>query len=278
MPQSARYECSLSEVDLEKAVSELNEPESNDERLSRIDALRKSFIDECKELTLARDDDNFILRFLRARKFDHEKALKMLINYHSQRENWPEVFEKVKNPVLVKHVLDAGCFIGLNGKAKDGSFLCIGRPGKIEKAIFTDFIATLILSMECLLEDEKTQIYGVTVIEDLSHFGFELAQQMGPTLGKRFISLLQDAMPIRLKAINMVNEPTILDVILAIVRPFMKEKIKKRLKVHGTTFDKLHEIIDPSVLPSAYGGTAEPLDGEVAESWKNAILGEDTYL
>jgi len=278
MPQSKRYECHLNDVDLQKAVSELNEPENNDERLRRIDALRKSFLDECNELPIARRDDAFILRFLRARKFNHERALKMLINYHTQRENWPEVFDKVKNPILIKHVFDAGCFVGLDSKARDGSSLCIGRPGKVEKAIFTDFIATLTLSMEHLLEDEKTQIYGITVIEDLSHFGFELAQQMGPTLGKRFITLLQDAMPMRVKAVNMVNEPTILDVLLAIVRPFMKEKIKKRLKVHGNIFDKLHEIIDPSVLPPAYGGTGKPLDGEVADNWKNAIFGEDTYL
>ena len=276
--KSNRYECLLDERDLEKAVFELNEPESNDERLKHIDDLRNAFVNEYGKTALARYDDAFILRFLRARKFDHDKALKMLKNYHVQHQNWPEVFDKVKNPALVRHVFDAGCVIGLKGKAKDGSSLCIGRPGKIEKAILTDFIATLVLSIEHMLEDEMTQIYGITVIEDMSYLGLGLAQQMGPSIGKRFTGLLQDAMPVRVKAINIVNEPTLFDVFLAIIRPFMKEKMKKRLKVHGSTFDALHNIIDSLVLPPAYGGTGNVLDGEVTDSWRDAVLGEDSYL
>ena len=277
MSSQNRYKCALSEEDLRKAVTELNEPENNEERLKRIDELRVAFCSEDHGLKLIRDDDSFLLRFLRARKFDHNRALKMLINYHTQRQDWPDVFEKVKNPSTIKHVFEEGCFVSI-GKAKDGSSVCIGRPGKVDDALFTEFIATLTLSIEHLLEDEKTQIYGVTVIEDFSFMGMQMMQQMGPSIARRFVGWLQDAMPMRVKSVNFVNEPKLFDMLFAIIRPFMKEKLKKRLKAHGSSFNLLHEVIDPAILPPSYGGTGSTLDGEISESWKNAILGEDTYL
>jgi len=41
---SERYECNIGRRDLLTAISELNEPEGNDERLQKIDNLRNAFI------------------------------------------------------------------------------------------------------------------------------------------------------------------------------------------------------------------------------------------
>ena len=273
-----RYECLLDEKDLAKAVSELNEPSDNDERLRRIDDLRNAFLQQNNDLTLECHDDNFILKFLRARKFNHELALKILTNYHMKRRDWPEVTDKVKSPFLIKHVFDAGCCIGLQGKARDGSGLCIARPGKVNNPLITDFVAAATLSIEHMLEDEKNQIHGITVVEDTSYVSFALVRQLGPSIGKRFISWLQDAMPVRLKAIHIVNQSKLFDVVFAILHPFLKEKMKKRLHLHGSRFEKLHETIDPSVLPTSFGGTSLDLDGNIVNSWRDAILGEGDSL
>jgi len=116
---SERYECNIGRRDLLTAISELNEPENNDERLQKIDNLRNAFVEENKDLKLMRNDDIFILGFLRVAKFDHNHALTMMKNYHTQLSTWPEVYEKVKNPFSVKHVFDAGCFVALR-KLKTG--------------------------------------------------------------------------------------------------------------------------------------------------------------
>ena len=45
------------------------------------------------------------------------------------------------------------------------------------------------------------------------------------------IYLLQDVFPMRLKAVHLVNEPSIFSTIFAIVKPFLKEKTVKRVCV-----------------------------------------------
>ena len=269
---SGRYECFLSEEDLAKAVSELNEPANNEERLKRIDDLRNAFYKINKDISLMRNDDAFILCFLRARKFDHDRALKILTNYHKQLQSWPEVYEKIQNPFLIEHVFSAGCIVLLSGKAVDGSAVLVGRPGKVENAVLIEFAAAILLSIQHLLQDEKCQIYGISVIEDFSYIGFGLARQMRPDLGKRLFGLLQDAMPIRLKSVNMVNQSTLFNIIYAVIRPFIKSKLKRRLKLHGNSFVSLHKIIHPSFLPSKYGGTGPDLDGEVLNNWRDAVI------
>nr|CAB3267364.1 alpha-tocopherol transfer protein-like [Phallusia mammillata] len=267
--------CTLSAPLLAKAMEELNEPEDNTERLAAIDKLRESFSKNQKGYQLHCSDDAFILRFLWARKFDHDRALAMLLNYHKQRNSWSEVFEKVNNPTLLTPLLDAGCVFGMPSGGKDGTSLFMGRPGKQKDMIFTDFVAGLFLTVEKMLENEEMQIHGLTVIEDLSYMDLDLAKQMGPASAKRFLNLLQDCLPVRVKCVSLVNEPTVFDVLFKIVQPFMKEKTRKRLRVIGNSYEKLHEVVDPAKLPAAYNGTGPEVD---TEGWKRTLLGRGTNI
>ena len=100
----------LSGETLAKAVRELNEPESEEVRIQIISELRKRLkawepknSDE-EGVTLTRlDEDTFLLRFLRAKKFDVNRAEQLCVNYHKFRhkhahllgELTPEAAQKV---------------------------------------------------------------------------------------------------------------------------------------------------------------------------------------
>lgn len=73
-------------------------------------------------------DDSFLLRFLRARKFDYDRALQLLLNYHAGRRAWPEVFKDLK-PSTVKHVLDLGFLTVLPKPDPNGRYILCLRPG-----------------------------------------------------------------------------------------------------------------------------------------------------
>lgn len=59
-------------------------------------------------------DDSFLLRFLRARKFDVDRALQLYINYHSNRRDYPKIFNEF-TPQSVKDVLESGLFSVMDG-------------------------------------------------------------------------------------------------------------------------------------------------------------------
>lgn len=269
---SKRYECKLSPEALQKAVKELHEPEDNSVRLAAIDKLRTRFQEEAKDLDLYRSDDDFLLRFLRVRKFNEDAAYKTLLNYHLKRtKECRDVFELVENPKSLETLLRQGPVVPLrNVRAKDGTYVLVVRPGHgfKEKKDLLRFIAIAVLGIEKFLEEEEVQIYGLTVIEDMSEFGFTMALQMA-SYGKKFLSVLQEAMPMRVKSLNFVKEALVFDAVYAIMSKFMKEKMKRRLQLHGSRFDKLHEKIDPSYLPSFLGGTGPALE---EDWWANELL------
>ena len=275
---SERYRCTLNAEDLLKAVSELNEPENNSERLKRIDNLRNAFIEQNQGFTPDCTEDKFVLKFLRARKFHHYRSLKLMISYQVQyHEVWPEVTVKVKNPLLVKHIYDAGCSLCLRGKAKDGSVVCIGRPGKAENSTASDYAAAFLITFEHLVEQESVQVNGLTLIYDFSFVGLGvdfLKQLPAPT--KRFITLLQDVMPFRIKSINFVNESSAFDLMCTLSRLFLKKRMAKLVNLHGKNFNRLHSIIDPSILPPVYGGTGDSLDGAEANNWRDQVYSKFT--
>lgn len=119
------YVCSLSEELVTKAREELQEkPEW---RLRDVQALRDMVHKEYPHLSTALDDA-FLLRFLRARKFDYDRALQLLLNYHGCRRSWPEVFTNLR-PSALRHVLASGFLTVLPQPDPRGCpILCI-RPG-----------------------------------------------------------------------------------------------------------------------------------------------------
>lgn len=76
----------------------------------------------------SRTEDTFLLRFLRARKFDQERAYKQLIQYYQTRKENPDVFENL-TPKRVQFLLEAGVATVLQDRAPDGSRVIVFRPG-----------------------------------------------------------------------------------------------------------------------------------------------------
>lgn len=119
------YTCTLTPELVAKAREQLQEkPEW---RLRDVQALRDMILKDHPNLR-TRLDDAFLLRFLRARKFDYDRALQLLLNYHASRKAWPEVFQDLK-PSAVKHVLDLGFLTVLPRPDPHGRYILCLRPG-----------------------------------------------------------------------------------------------------------------------------------------------------
>ena len=73
-------------------------------------------------------DDAFLLRFLRTKKFDQERAFNQVMTYYRMRKENPDVYENL-TPQRVRHILDAGVTGVLKDRAPDGSRIIVFSPG-----------------------------------------------------------------------------------------------------------------------------------------------------
>nr|XP_004669367.1 alpha-tocopherol transfer protein-like isoform X2 [Jaculus jaculus] len=239
-PKPPSYVCSLTEDLVTKAREELQEkPEW---RLRDVQALRDMVRKECPNLATSLEDA-FLLRFLRARKFDYDRALQLLVNYHSCRRSWPEVFNNLR-PSALKDVLSSGFLTVLPHTDPRGCHVLCIRPDRWIPSSYpiTENIRAIYLTLEKLIQSEETQ----------------------------------DGFPIRIKAVHIVNEPRIFKGIFAIIKPFLKEKIANRFFLHGSDLNSLHTNLPRNILPKEYGGIAGELD---TATWNAVLLAsEDDFV
>jgi len=254
---------------LERARKELNEEpdkraEAIQELKERIDQWERNPPPEEAGLTFARKDESFLLRFLRARKFDLDRALQLYINFYRYRQKYADKLTDY-NPRSVEHILKSGAVRVLDKRLRNGAKVICLFPHcwDYENVPFGDNFKTLMLTLDKLIEDEETQVNGIAIFNNLEGVSFfqimKLVQSEQMEKGM-VIELLQDAFPARFKGFHLINQPWYVSIVLAIMRPFMKSKLRSRFRIHGAEMSGLHEFIEPENLPEDFGGPQPALD------------------
>lgn len=72
----------------------------------------------------------------------------------------------------------------------------------------------------------------------------------------KFLTKLQEAFPVRLKQIHLINVSPVLSKVLMVLRPFMKTSVSQLLNFHMPNTTTLYEHISQELLPCEYGGNA----------------------
>ena len=261
---------SISGATLEKARRELfEEPATRLESIAqlreRVEQWRPSGTEEGLDLLeQGRKDDRFLLRFLRAKKFDVERSLQLYVNYHKFRKKHSHLIVGV-TPQSMEHVLKTPIARIMPARKKDGSLVMCVFPGLWDwnKVPFIDVFKGMLLVMDHLIEDEEVQVHGVSLFVDMENTSFMSVLKL--TQSEAFykglmIEIMQETFPARVKGLHLINQPWYVSMLLAIVRPFMKQKLRDRLITHGADLSSLHEYIDPEQLPAEFGGLQPSMD------------------
>ncbi len=168
---------SISGTTLEKAKKELFE--DPEKRLNAIAELRDKIarwtpkIDDKHEqdLVFANKDDKFLLCFLRAKKFDTERALQLYVNYYKYRNKYAHILGEM-SVASAEGLLSGGVLCVLPSR-EDGPRIIVIRAGLLdfEHLVPGDVLKCLLLVFDKILEsDEYSQVHGLAVIEDLTDF------------------------------------------------------------------------------------------------------------
>lgn len=251
----------LERLYLDLAVKELHE---DPQKICAHIASLRNWLLQSKHIQNCPDDDRFLLKFLRAAKFNHEKAQERLEVFctlrGSQLHGTPSYFEfpSLEDEQL-RYYLHCGLFVpcGFNDR---GEQVVLGAVHSWDPDVlsFPSMLPYACMAMEVLLVDERSQIAGVTNVLDLDGFG---KKQLNAIMShqkdlKTWARIWQEGFPMRNGSVYYYREPMIFDILFKVFSFWMKEKLRKRLHRCGTDLPKIHAKMPGAkrILPAEYGG------------------------
>ncbi|KAM8721710.1 hypothetical protein ACLKA7_007561 [Drosophila subpalustris] len=89
-----------------------------------------------------------------------------------------------------------------------------------------------------------------------------------------YMKFVQEAYPSRLRAIHIINCPSFLDRMMAMMKPFIREEVYQLINYHTEGMDSLYKEVPRDMLPVEYGGKAGTI-AEIKTHWLR-ILREKT--
>ncbi|KAL1430462.1 hypothetical protein MTO96_014907 [Rhipicephalus appendiculatus] len=224
-------------------------------------------------------DDVFLVRFLRARKYDTQAAFKNVKKYFKVRTEHPEIFEDFTpsgipfDDVCRKHRL------ATLSRHRDqmGRMAMLIKAGawNTEISSLNDFIRVAFVIIEHILTWEDFVIRGFVIIVDLKGLSIYHLAHFTPSVTRTVFSLLQDCMPVRLKGLYYINSPPIFDVFFGITKLFLSAKLLKRVRLFGHDLEELRQLVPDDVIPEENGGTNESYDYDQLE---RELQSEESYF
>ncbi|XP_065164334.1 clavesin-1 isoform X3 [Atheta coriaria] len=240
----------------EVARKELREtPENREEGITKLRELLKGETD----LSCPYDNDAWLVRFLRPCKFYPESAHALVKRYYAFKVKHENVYKGLL-PSTETNIFDHNILVVLPNRDQFGRRILIielGKKWKHNKCSLDEVFKGVVLYLEAAMLEPQTQVAGAVVIFDMDGLTLQQTWQFTPPFAKRIVDWLQDAIPCRVKNLHIINQPYIFNMVFALFKPFLREKLKSRIIFHGTDRKSLYKYMDPKCLPSCYGGTLE---------------------
>uniref|UniRef100_A0A0A9ZI03 Alpha-tocopherol transfer protein-like n=1 Tax=Lygus hesperus TaxID=30085 RepID=A0A0A9ZI03_LYGHE len=223
----------------------------------------RNWLDNNKEYN-ARRDAYSLIRYMRACKYNHERAIKKLECMHKLRTSAPEWYEN-RDPLLpeIQELMKLGVFLPLLQRDPEGRAVILIRATAHDprKHLQNNVFKTGLMILDLFLNRfQDTSVYGVVAILDLKDVTLGHARQMTIPIIRKCVHSWQACYPVRIRSINFINSPSYVNVVLNIFRRFMNPKLRMRVHVHGYDINSLEQQVPLNLLPPEYGGSGDSLD------------------
>ncbi|KXJ78769.1 hypothetical protein RP20_CCG003567 [Aedes albopictus] len=244
---------------LEVARKELREtPEVREASIKEL----RSLLKEATDLHY-KDDDDFLLIFLRPCHFYPESALKMMRRIAEFKKNYNNLLHNLMPEDEKRAFTEHNVVNVLANRDQKGRRVLLVNCGQLwdPKQVSSEQLFRLFYLIHLIAQLEpETQINGAVVIMDFDGLSLKQVKALSPWFSKLLLTFIQEALPLRLKEVHIIKQPFIFKMVWALFTPFIKEKLNKRIFFHGNDMRKIHRFIDRELLPANYGGDLPPLN------------------
>ncbi|KAF2900957.1 hypothetical protein ILUMI_05229 [Ignelater luminosus] len=218
-------------------------------------------------------DENRIMTFLRGCNFSLERCKRKLDLYFTMRTAAPEFFSNrdIKRPEL-QELMKFVTVPPLPGLTPEGRRVVVlrGKDKSITSPVAEDGMKVLLMIGDIRLAEEKVGVAGDIYILDASVVTPAHFAKVTPGLVKKFLVCVEEAYPVKLKEVHVVNAHPLVDTIYTWVKPLLKEKIRNRVHIHSDGLESLYKFVPKDVLPEEYGGTAGKLQ-DFHDDWMKKL-------
>ncbi|CAG9782362.1 unnamed protein product [Diatraea saccharalis] len=258
-----------------QAIAEEELRETKNARTQALTALR-NWMEQNPKFMAVRIDSNFLLRFLRVKKFSVPMAQEAIERYILLRQSWGIAFNQLDHTLpTMMELIDLGYIFVSPFKDKRGRRVVVYRPGVFDPYKYTnqDMCRVMGICYETLLEDEETQVRGLVHFADGSGVSFPLLTLFTPKEAVRIVKNGERTLPLRHKEIYGINVHPTVKFALDFGMSLISDKIRKRVRLYSSPDDV---EIDKKLLPQEYGGEM-PMK-EMIELWKVELASKRDIL
>lgn len=271
------------EPELEESYRERAEKDLGETPERRAEALEefRRLIREEKNLYLPTDSSTelYLLSYLRVCKFYPDSAIKRVKNLYKLRQKNPKYCLDLL-PSLDRNVFAQNILTVLPSRDQHGRRILIvefGQKWKVKNCSLTEIFRGIQLVMEAAILEPRTQVAGTVVLVDFIGLSINQVWQFTPHFAKLVLDWVQYAMPSRLKEAHIVNQPYIFNMVFTMFKPFMQEKLRNRVFLHGYDHTSLLSYLDAKCLPTKYGGLMDIETNQGIDLWNLLCYYEDKY-
>lgn len=206
--------------------------------------------------------DMQLLLFLQSCYGDVEKTKECIVNYFNCILEVPQFFDHWDvHRDQIKQACDTVFYAPMPklSPKKHLMVVCRFRHTDASKYVFSDGSRVFMMTSEAQFLSRGPQ-EGLCAIMDMTNMCFSHLWRFPVPLVRRFINMIQEGMPVRLKEIHIINCSYFLPTLMSFIKPFMKKELADLIQCHSGAMESFHEQFPADCLPKELGGSCGSLE------------------
>nr|ATY51914.1 CTD40 [Heliconius melpomene] len=205
-------------------------------------------------------DDKLILRFAHSCYYDLEKAKTTVEMFFSIRGTCTDLLTN-RDPQSA-HMQKILKIINI-GQISMSSNRClwlyqINDPG-LDNYDYISDAKLFFLTTDCRFIEAVDLPEEDIVLMDVKDLTLKFLTKLNLSAARKMAKYQENALPIRLKQVHVVNAPSFIDKIYAVMKPFITKQITELIHFHPPNSETLFQYIRKEDLPADYGGSRPPM-------------------
>ncbi|XP_017786876.1 PREDICTED: alpha-tocopherol transfer protein-like isoform X2 [Nicrophorus vespilloides] len=227
-------------------------------------------------------DESVLARFIQCSEMSLEKCKSLLDLNYTLRSQAPEIFDK-RDPEdrAIQNMFDIIDFCPLPKLTDKKYKLFIYRltDSDVEKFLFADSLKAFFMVADMRMYSDREYSEGEIPIFDMGHLTLRHMTKITLPLLKKYMVFTQEAHPVRLRQIHVLNIVPFFDKCLALVKPFMKAEVSQLLHFHLPNSTTLFDHIPRDLIPEEFGGSLPVTMKSLKEEWRQRVCeNRDFYM